>query len=171
MQTAYIIFWSLFIYIHTWNYVFTLRNTKRFFRCISTSWSHKITDKHIRHSTRNSLIIHQTFCTTQDFKFCTESPLQKWKTKNEKKWKMKNEKKMKNKQWELKIKKKEEKNEKKRRKGKIADFRSKNINPSSQIFPFPDTLPRGHIWVTWTYPSAVVYHALRNFSEYKPNLA
>ena len=45
-----------------------------------------------------------------------------------------------------------------------------SINPSQiffltshQIFSFSVPLPSGHIWVNWTCPSAVVYHALRNF--------
>ena len=36
---------------------------------------------------------------------------------------------------------------------------------SHQIFSFSVPLPSGHIWVNWTCPSAVVYHALRNFFD------
>ena len=82
-------------------------------------------------------------------------------------WKMK--KKMKNKQWELKIKKKKEKNEKKKKnKWKTKNETGKMINEifiltSPKIFFLSDHLPCKHIWMNQTYPSAVVYHALRNF--------
>ena len=104
----------------------------------------------------------------------------KWKTQNEKwkneKWKMKNEKqKTKNEKWKMKTKKWKPKIKHLRlkvRKGKIVkitDFRSENQSlpnfflTSHQIFSFLVPLPSGHIWVNWTCPSAVVYHALRNF--------
>ena len=60
--------------------------------------------------------------------------------------------------------------------GKIADFRSEHQSlpnffpdlPPNIFFLVP--LPSGHIWVNWTCPSAVVYHALRNFLWKEPML-